>query len=98
VESVIVIPMPISLDVLACSVLINFSFVYEDGVIQSKPSLLGGSLHDGFPLLVIGDGFYINNLIHGFGDLLISLGKHIYQAPNGVYMFKTWFLNLFYVF
>jgi hypothetical protein len=70
----------------------------EDGSIQSKPPLLGGSFHDGFPLSVIRDGMYISDLIHGFGDLLLSPGKHVSQTPNGVYLFKTRFLNLFCVF
>jgi hypothetical protein len=67
----------------------------EDGAVQSKLPLLGGSLHDGFPLSVVGDGLYIDDLIHRFGDLLLSSSKRVSQGPDGVYLFKTGFLNLF---
>jgi len=58
---------------------VNPFFLYgdEDRDIQRKTLLLGISLHDGFPLSIIGYGLYISNLIHRSGDLLISLGKHI---------------------
>jgi hypothetical protein len=64
----------------------------EDGTFQSKPPFLGGSLHDGFPLSVVGDFLYID-LIHRFGDLFLS-SKSVYQAPDGVYFFNIGFLNL----
>jgi hypothetical protein len=67
----------------------------EDGVVQSKPPLLGGSLHDVFPLLVVVDGLYIGDIIHEFRDFLLSPSKCVSQAPDSVYLFKTGFLNLF---
>jgi hypothetical protein len=66
----------------------------EDGIAQSKPPFIGGFLHDGFPLLVVGDFLYICDLIHRFGDLFLSPSESGSQDSNGVYMFKTGFLNL----
>jgi hypothetical protein len=70
---VIAIFMLISSDVLACSVLSIFSYV----VMRFKLSniillFLGGSLHDEFSLLVIGDRLYISDLINRFVDLFLS--------------------------
>jgi hypothetical protein len=66
----------------------------EDETVQSKPPLLSGYLHYVFPLSFVGDALYINDLIHGFGDLFLSSSKSVSQAPDGVYLFKTGFLNL----
>jgi hypothetical protein len=66
----------------------------EDGTVQSKPPFLGGSLYNGFPLLVLGYSLYINDLIHKLEDLFLSPSKSVSQVPNSVYMFKTGFLNL----
>jgi hypothetical protein len=49
----------------------------EDETIQSKPPFLSGSFHDGLPLSVIGDGLYIDDLIHKFEDLLLSPSKSV---------------------
>jgi hypothetical protein len=68
---------------------------YEDGTIQRKPPFLGGSLHDGFPLSVVGDLLYIDALIHRFGDLFMSPSKSVFEALDDVYLFKNGFLNLF---
>jgi hypothetical protein len=44
----------------------------EDQTIKCKPPLLNDSLHDGFPLSVVGDCLYIEDLINWFGDFLFS--------------------------
>jgi hypothetical protein len=49
----------------------------EDRTVQSKPPFICGSLHDGFPLLVVGDGLYINDCIHMLKDLFLSPSKSV---------------------
>jgi hypothetical protein len=87
---VISIPVTISSDVYQC-----FLHGDENGVIQSDPPLLGGPLHNAFPFLFISDSMYVSEFIHECRDLLISLGEHISQAHDGIYLFKTRFLNSF---
>jgi hypothetical protein len=70
----------------------------EDGAIQSDPPLIGGSLDDSFPFLVISDGMYVSYFAHGFGDLLISPDECISHTLDGIYLFKTKFLNFLLVF
>jgi hypothetical protein len=69
----------------------------EDGTIQSNPPLLSGSLHDVFPPSIVGDGLYVSDLIHRFGDLFLSPSKSVSKALGGVYLFNIRLMNLFYM-